>query len=69
MDYINDKLSAHTRDQRLSQAIKASLQIGKNTLNQYYSLMDSSEVYHIVMGMFWSFMNTTNISCSFAPLP
>ena len=32
--------------------LKVSLQIGKNMLNWYYSLMDSSEVYCIAMGMF-----------------
>ncbi|KAI0293009.1 hypothetical protein B0F90DRAFT_1644173, partial [Multifurca ochricompacta] len=49
MDYINDCLSAQANDHTLSPAIKASLGLGKKTLNQYYSLTDSSEVYHIAM--------------------
>jgi hypothetical protein len=52
MDFINDKLTAHTHDQILSPAIKASLELGKKTLNQYYSLTDLSEVYCIPMGMY-----------------
>lgn len=51
MDFINDKLAAHTHDRTLSPAIKASLELGKKTLNRYYSLTDSSEVYRIAMGM------------------
>jgi hypothetical protein len=51
MDFINDKLTAHTHDRTLSPAIKASLELGKKTLNRYYSLTDSSEVYRIAMGM------------------
>ncbi len=51
MDFINDKLTMHAHDRVLSPAIKASLELGKKTLNRYYSLTDSSEVYHITMGM------------------
>jgi hypothetical protein len=51
MDFINDKLTAHAHDQTLSPAIKASLELGKKTLNHYYSLTDSSEVYRIAMGI------------------
>jgi len=49
MDFINDKLTAHAHDRSLSPAIKASLELGKKTLNRYYSLTDSSEVYRIAM--------------------
>ena len=51
MDFINDKLSAHAHNRTLSPAIKASLELGKKTLNCYYSLTDLSEVYCIAMGM------------------
>ena len=52
MDYINDRLSAQANDRALSPAIKASLGLGKKTLNRYYSLTDSSEVYRIAMGVY-----------------
>ena len=52
MDFINDKLTAHAHDRTMSPAVKAALEIGKKTLNRYYSLTDSSEVYRIAMGMF-----------------
>jgi hypothetical protein len=45
MDFINDKLTAQAHDGILSPAIKAALELGKKTLNWYYSLTDSSEVY------------------------
>jgi hypothetical protein len=51
MDFINDKLTAHAHDRSLSPAIKASLELGKKTLNRYYALTDSSEVYRVAMGM------------------
>lgn len=56
MDFINDKLTAHAHDRTLSLAIKASLTLGKKTLNRYYSLTDSSEVYHIAMGAWFTFL-------------
>ncbi|KAF8225689.1 hypothetical protein L208DRAFT_1305354 [Tricholoma matsutake] len=49
MDYINDHLSAQANDCSLSPTIKASLGLRKKTLNRYYLLTDSSEVYHIAM--------------------
>jgi hypothetical protein len=51
MDFINDKLTAYVHNQALSPSIKASLELGKKTLNHYYLLTDSSEVYRIAMGM------------------
>jgi hypothetical protein len=56
MDFINDKLTAHAHDRTLSPAIKASLALGKKTLNRYYSLTDSSEVYRIAMGAWLMFL-------------
>jgi hypothetical protein len=52
MDYINDRLSAQANDHSFSPAIKASLGLRKKTLNRYYLLTDSSEVYHIAMGAY-----------------
>ena len=56
MDFINDKLTAHAHNRTLSPAIKASLELGKKTLNRYYSLTDLSEVYRIAMGMWPMFL-------------
>jgi hypothetical protein len=56
MDFINDKLTAHAHDRILSLAIKASLALGKKTLNCYYSLTDSSEVYRIAMVAWFTFL-------------
>jgi hypothetical protein len=64
MDYINDRLSAQANDHLLSPAIRASLGLGKKTLNRYYSLTDSSEVYRIAMGAYsglrFSYMDSNN---------
>ena len=49
MDFINDKLTAHAHNRSLSPAIRASLNLGKKTMNRYYSLTDASEVYRIAM--------------------
>jgi hypothetical protein len=57
MDYINDCLTTHSKNRALSPAIKASLGLGKKTLNRYYSLTDSSEVYRIAMGASWLFLS------------
>jgi hypothetical protein len=51
MDFINDKITAHAHHRSLSPAIKASLELGKKTLNRYYSLTDLSKVYRVAMGM------------------
>jgi hypothetical protein len=56
MDFINDKLTAHAHDRTLSPAVKASLALGKKTLNRYYLLTDSSEVYRIAMGAWLMFL-------------
>ena len=53
MDFINDRLSTQIKDCSLSPAIKASLSLGKQTLNKYYLLTDSSEVYRIAMSMWF----------------
>lgn len=72
MDFINDKLTAHAHGRSLSPAIKASLELGKKTLNRYYSLTDSSEVYRIAMGtllMLLFISLSHSLSISFAPTP
>lgn len=45
----------------LQPAIRTALGLAKNTLNRYYSLTDSSNVYHIAMGMF-SFIHLSSLT-------
>ncbi|KAF8546542.1 hypothetical protein OG21DRAFT_1365673, partial [Imleria badia] len=49
MDIIEKKLTTFARNRQYHPAIRAAVSLGKKTLNWYYSLMDSSEVYHIAM--------------------
>lgn len=50
MDAMDAKLREHARNDRLSRPIRAGITIALRTLNHYYSLTDSSEVYRIAMG-------------------
>ena len=51
INYINETFTNGTLDQTLDPAIKAAIGLTKKTLNRYYSLTDSSDLYHITMGM------------------
>ena len=50
MDYIDQQLSASSLNLRYSPSIKASITLGKKTLNWYYDMTDHSEIYRIAMG-------------------
>ena len=53
MDHIDKKLTSNSINHtKYEPSIWASLNLAKKTLNCYYNLMDSSEVYWIAMGMF-----------------
>lgn len=52
MDHIHNHLRLASWDEKLTPTIRSSLTLAQNTLNCYYSLIDSSEVYCIAMGMF-----------------
>jgi hypothetical protein len=52
MDKMHNELTAVSENVKYSPAVQATLTIGKNLLNKYYSLTDDSEVYRIAMGMF-----------------
>jgi hypothetical protein len=57
MDYIDQTLSTQAINSvRFEPAIRASLSLAKKTLNRYYTMTDSSEVYRIAMGMLHSFI-------------
>ena len=50
MDYIDEVFTNGTlKKEVLHPAIHAVIRLGKRTLNRYYSLTDSSELYHITM--------------------
>ncbi|KAF8547339.1 hypothetical protein OG21DRAFT_1425032 [Imleria badia] len=49
MDLINGQLTKYSHNASLSPAICAGVSMAKHTLNHYYSLTDSSEVYRIAM--------------------
>jgi hypothetical protein len=50
MDVMDTRLREHARNEKLSRPIRAGITIALQTLNNYYSLTDSSEVYRIAMG-------------------
>ena len=52
MDHIDERLTSDSINQaKFEPSIRASLALAKKTLNRYYDLTDSSEVYRIAMGM------------------
>ena len=52
MDHIDKTFATQSIDEAHSSAIRASLNLGKRTVNRYYQLTDSSEVYRIAMGKY-----------------
>ena len=51
MDHIDEFLKTMATSANFSRAVTAALDIGKRTLNRYYSKTDYSETYRIAMGM------------------
>ncbi|KAG2050836.1 hypothetical protein BDR06DRAFT_825403, partial [Suillus hirtellus] len=49
MDLIDDKLTSYLQDHKYLLAIHAAVCLAKKTLNRYYELTDTSEVYCIAM--------------------
>ena len=50
MDHINSVFTDATLPtSQKHPAIRAAIEVAKKTLNKYYSLMDSSELYRIAM--------------------
>ncbi|KAG0700690.1 hypothetical protein DFH29DRAFT_787158, partial [Suillus ampliporus] len=49
IDHIDEILTSHESDESLNGSVRAALSLGKKTLDRYYSLTDSSEVYRIAM--------------------
>jgi hypothetical protein len=53
MDHIDTVLASQSVDKSLNPAVRVALAMGKKTLNRYYDLTDSSEVYRIAMSKFF----------------
>ncbi|KIL60459.1 hypothetical protein M378DRAFT_83694, partial [Amanita muscaria Koide BX008] len=49
IDHVDKYLTEKQEDKSLTTAVKSALLLGKKTLNRYYSLTDSSDVYRIAM--------------------
>ncbi|KAF8322390.1 hypothetical protein F5887DRAFT_832574, partial [Amanita rubescens] len=49
MDHIEDVLKKFSRKTEYDIAIRSAVDLARSTLNRYYSLTDSSEVYRISM--------------------
>lgn len=58
MDHIDEKLTSYSRNKKYSLSIRTAVQLAKKTLNRYYELTDSSEVYRITMGMYYIFFQS-----------
>ncbi len=52
MDTIDDILSTNLTAHKIPPTLRAALNLGKKTLNRYYSKTDNSEAYRIMMGEF-----------------
>lgn len=50
MDMVDETLTSKASDRTLTLSIRAAVSLGKKTLNRYYELTDSSDVYRIAMG-------------------
>ena len=50
MDLINEKLTTYSLNCKYSPTIRTAIGLTKRTLNRYYQLTDSSEVYRVAMG-------------------
>ena len=52
MDHIDEKLTTESLNINNCPAVRVALSLAKKTLNRYYNLTDSSEVYRIAMGAY-----------------
>jgi hypothetical protein len=57
MDLIDETLTTHSMNRQLLPSIRVAAGLAKKTLNRYYELTDSSEVYRIAMGMFFIYFH------------
>jgi hypothetical protein len=53
MDLIDERLTTYSRNRQYQPSIRSAVRLAKVTLNRYYELTDTSEVYRIAMGSFF----------------
>jgi hypothetical protein len=53
MDVIDQRLTSYSCNVKYLPSIRAAVGLAKKTLDRYYQLTDSSEVYRIAMGMLY----------------
>ncbi|KAG1782401.1 hypothetical protein EV702DRAFT_920180, partial [Suillus placidus] len=49
MDLIDTRMTKYSRDTKYSPSIRAAVRLAKKTLDRYYELTNTSEVYRIAM--------------------
>jgi hypothetical protein len=70
MDDIDESLQTAIDDSKYSQPILDAIELGKSTLNRYYSKTDASEAYRIAIGTFDSITGTLSTDISiYSPRP
>ena len=50
IDHIDQEFRKFSRDKKYLTPVHVAVSLAKKTLNRYYSLTDSSDVYRIAMG-------------------
>ncbi|KAG1814837.1 hypothetical protein EV424DRAFT_1325867 [Suillus variegatus] len=53
MDLIDARMTTYSRDTKYSPSIHAAVRLAKKTLDRYYELTDTSEVYRIAMSKYF----------------
>ena len=71
MDHIDEYFTIQLLNEEISPAARLSITIAKQTLNQYYELTDSSDVYQIAMGksVGFSFCMRPTLILPYSPAP
>ena len=57
MDHIDKYLATTIQDHSVSDGLRGALALGKRTLNRYYNMTDSSDIYRIAMGTYIYLLN------------
>ena len=68
MDHVDEQLTLFSRDRKYHPSIRAAVLLAKKTLNHYYGLTDSSEVYRIAMGMLLFILIISDLTSSITVL-
>ena len=68
MNHVDEQLTLFSRDRKYHPSIHAAVLLAKKTLNHYYGLTDSSEVYRIAMGMLLFILIISDLTSSITVL-